>query len=151
MRPIKCLAIDDEPMAQSIHSTETHLLVKEGYKYVNVQVDEICYIKGMNEYVQLCFVDRKPVVAHISMQQIKEKLPAHFLQVHRSYIVNMLRIKEIERLRILMADNTRIAVSESFKPAFMNYLRLHALTKNDRDIDTDKTADAFSGSCPRNP
>ncbi len=65
-------------------SDEDYLLVKDGYKYVNVPVADILYIQGMRDYVKIYAEGRKPVVVNTSMTQMKEKLPASFLQVHRS-------------------------------------------------------------------
>lgn len=106
------------------------LYVKVDYKYVNIRIADIMYIKGMNEYVQIYMEERKRLVVHITMKQIKERLPDYFLQVHRSYIVNMKMVKEIERQRIVMDEDTRIAVSDGYKTDFMQYLRTHSLEKD---------------------
>lgn len=105
---------------------EEYLLVKDGYKYVTIQVADIQYIQGMRDYVQIYASGRTPVVASTSMAQIKEKLPDFFLQVHRSYIVNMRKVGEIEHLRIIVGDR-RIPVSNSYRQAFMEFLRQHSL------------------------
>ena len=111
--------------------TSTHLLVKEGYKYVNIKIADILYVKGLNEYVQIFSLERvgKPIVAYITMKQLREKLPSNFLQVHRSYIVNMDRVKEIERMRITIDDQTLIPVSDNYKKDFVDYLHAHSLEK----------------------
>lgn len=62
------------------------------------------------------------------MAQIKEKLPPCFLQVHRSWIVNIRKVKEIERMRIVIGGE-RIPVGDSYKQQFMEFLRLHTLDK----------------------
>lgn len=109
----------------------SHLLVKEGYKYVNIKIADILYVKGLNEYVQIFSLERKgkPIVAYTTMKQLREKLPSNFLQVHRSYIVNMEHVKEIERLRITIDEHTLIPVSDNYKKDFSDYLRTHSLEK----------------------
>ena len=105
------------------------IYVKVNYKYVNIKIADIVYAKGMNEYVQLFVLNGKPLMAYITMKQLKERLPSYFLQVHRSYIVNMHEVKEIDRLRIVINDETRIPVSESYKKEFMDYMDLHLINK----------------------
>lgn len=105
------------------------IYVKVDYRYVNIKFADIVYAKGMNEYVQLFVANSKPLMAYITMKQLKERFPSYFLQVHRSYIVNMRQVKEIERMRIIIADGTRIPVSENYKKDFMDYLNLHSLNK----------------------
>lgn len=106
------------------------IYVKVDYRYVNIKIADIVYVKGMNEYVQLFVTGGKPLVAYITLKQIKERFPAYFLQVHRSYIVNMRQVKEIERLRIVFSDGTRVPVSENYKKSFMDYMNLHSLNKS---------------------
>ncbi len=112
----------------------THLLVKEGYKYVNIKIADILYVKGMNEYVQIFSLERvgKPIVAYITMKQLKEKLPSNFLQVHRSYIVNMDHVKEIERMRITIDEETLIPVSDNYRKDFVEFLHAHSLEKTSK-------------------
>lgn len=109
-------------------SDEDYLLVKDGYKYVNVLIADILYIQGMRDYVKIYAEGRKPVVVNTSMTQMKEKLPACFLQVHRSWIVNIRLVKEIERMRIVIGEE-RIPIGDSYKQQFMEFLRLHSLEK----------------------
>ena len=71
---------------------------------------------------------KKSVIVNTSMTQIKEKLPACFLQVHRSWIVNIKKVKEIERMRIVIGEE-RIPVGDSYRQQFMEFLRLHSLDK----------------------
>lgn len=109
-------------------SDEDYLLVKDGYKYVNVRIDSITHIQGMRDYVKICTESGKSVIGSISMAQIKEKLPSCFLQVHRSWIVNIKKVKEIERMSIVIGEE-RIPVGDSYRQQFMEFLRLHSLDK----------------------
>ena len=106
-------------------SDEDYLLVKDGYKYVNICIADILYIQGMRDYVKIYTEGKKSVIVNTSMTQIKEKLPACFLQVHRSWIK---KVKEIERMRIVIGEE-RIPVGDSYRQQFMEFLRLHSLDK----------------------
>lgn len=105
------------------------IYVKVDYRYVNVRIADIIYVKGMSEYVRLFVGGGKPLTAYITMKQLKEHLPSHFLQVHRSYIVNMRQVREIERMRIVIDEDTRIPVGENYKKEFLDYLDSHSLNK----------------------
>ena len=67
-------------------------------------------------------------MAGTSMAQIREKLPACFMQVHRSWIVNVRKVREIERMRIVIGGE-RIPVGDNYKQQFLDFLRLHTLDK----------------------
>ncbi len=105
------------------------IYVKVDYRYVNVRIADIIYVKGMSEYVRLFVGGGKPLTAYITMKQLKEHLPSHFLQVHRSYIVNMRQVREIERMRIVIDEDTRIPIGENYKKEFLDYLDSHSLNK----------------------
>ena len=76
--------------------------MKSDCRVVRIDINNIRYIEGMSEYVRI-FVEgeNKPVITLASLQKMEERLPAHFMRVHRSYIVNLRKITEISRLRII--------------------------------------------------
>ena len=72
-----------------------HLFLKVEHRLVKVRYDEILYIKGLKDYVKVICKDRR-VLSLISMKKLLEQLPAEFIRVHRSYILSLDRIDEIE-------------------------------------------------------
>jgi DNA-binding LytR/AlgR family response regulator len=106
------------------------LFVKVDYRYVRVSLADIRFIKGYGEYLQI-FVRGKsaPLVTLSSFAAVRERLTEDFLQVHRSYIVNMNHVEQIERSRLIMDAENVIPVSDSFKQAFQQYLATRAVGK----------------------
>mgnify|MGYP000591587473 FL=1 len=49
-------------------------------------------------------------------------LPPNFMRVHRSYIVNLNKITEISRFRILFSKDVYIPIGENYKEQFMAYI-----------------------------
>jgi len=105
-----------------------YLLKPFDFKYVSIRTTDILYIQGMRDYAQIHVEGRKPVMAGTSMAQIREKLPPCFMQVHRSWIVNVRKVREIERMRIVIGGE-RIPVGDNYKQQFLDFLRLHTLDK----------------------
>lgn len=106
------------------------IYVKTDYRYVRIRPDDICYIEGMNEYLRIHLsTDNGTIVTHSTMKHILKNLPENFLQVHRSFIVNMDRIVETERASILMDGDTRIPVGDIYKDGFFNYLKSRSIGK----------------------
>lgn len=104
------------------------IFVKVDYRYVRVGLADIRYIKGYGEYLQIHTRDSaNPLLTLSSFSQIKEKLPADFLQVHRSYVVNMNAIQSISKNRIIMDADTYIPVGDSYKDTFQSYLATHSI------------------------
>ena len=65
----------------------------------------------------------KPVVTLLSMRKLEERLPQEmFMRVHRSYIVNLRKITEVSRLRIIFNKNIYIPVGDNYKERFTEYI-----------------------------
>jgi len=59
----------------------------------------------------------------MGIKKLIEHLPSEkFMQVHRSFIVNLTKITTIERNRIIFDPDVYIPVSEQYKDAFQSYL-----------------------------
>lgn len=106
-----------------------YLFLKVDYRYVKVCINDILYVEGMNEYLKIHLKDEDPLLIHTTFKQLNGHLPDNFLQVHRSYVVNMNHIQEVERSMILLAGGKRISVSDSNKDMFMNYLNRYMIRK----------------------
>lgn len=115
--------------AYAEYAVDSYKVQAVDYRYVRVELDDIVYIEGMNEYLKIKTVSGDPFLTHTTFRQMNEKLPENFLQAHRSYVVNMKHVKEIERSVILMTDGTHISISDSNKDTFMQYLQRHGLKK----------------------
>lgn len=103
------------------------IFVKSDYKLVKLQLHKIQYIEGLKDYVKIYVDDRPhPVVALLSMKMFEEMLPASFIRVHRSFIVNLDKITVIERNRIVFGK-TYIPVSDSYKDKFLEFINRRTL------------------------
>ena len=103
---------------------EESLFVKSEYSMIRIRFDEIKYIEGMSDYVRIYIEGRdKPVMSLLSIKGLEERLPSdRFMRVHRSYIVNLEKIREVTRLRIVFG-NTYIPVGENYKDKFNSYIK----------------------------
>ena len=58
----------------------------------------------------------------MNMKAIEQMLPAsRFIRVHRSFIVQKSKIREIERNRIVFGD-VYIPIGDSYKQAFLDFI-----------------------------
>jgi two-component system LytT family response regulator len=106
-----------------------NVFLKVDYRYIRVSLKDIVFIEGMNEYLKIHLVSGDPYLVHTSFKQINNHLPENFLQVHRSYVVNVNHICEVERSVILLKGGKRISVSDSNKDMFMAYLKNRCLSR----------------------
>jgi len=108
---------------ESLSTTANHLFVKSEYKLIRIELDDIKYIESQHEYIKIHLINSNPVMTQVSLKSIGEQLPSdRFMQVHRSFIVNLARVSEIERNRIVFNENVYIPVSEQYKEKFQEYI-----------------------------
>ena len=99
------------------------IYVKSEYRIIQVNLNDIVYIEGLKDYVKIYLSNQaKPILSLMSMKSLEEQLPSFsFMRVHRSYIVNLNKIKTIERDRIIFG-NVYIPISDKYKADFQKYL-----------------------------
>lgn len=105
------------------HPAPGFITVKSEYRLVRIPVAEIDYIEGLKDYVKIVLADgSRPVLTLMSMKSLEEMLPeASFMRVHRSFIVNMDKVRVIERNCVVMGRQL-IPVSESARKRFFSAL-----------------------------
>ena len=99
------------------------IFVKTDYRVVKVTIADIRYIEAMSEYLKIHVEgEAKPVVTLLSMKKMEERLPENFMRIHRSYIVNLSKIQEINKNRIIMDAETYLPIGDMYKEAFQKYI-----------------------------
>ena len=106
------------------------IFLKTDYRVVKVSISDIRYIEAMSEYLKI-FIEgeAKPIVTLLSMKKMEEKLPENFMRIHRSYIVNLTKIQEINKNRIIMDAETFLPIGDMYKEAFQKYIDTKFLGK----------------------
>lgn len=115
----------------SMKNTE-FIIVKSDYRLVQLKTDSIQYVEGLKDYVKI-ITDDDPsgIVTQLSMKSIEKVLPApYFVRVHRSFIVNMAKIKKFDRHKIEMGSKG-IPVGEGYRQAINEYIDSR-IVKEDR-------------------
>jgi two-component system LytT family response regulator len=100
-----------------------YIFVKAEHRLIRIQLSEIKYIEGSNEYIIIHLTKDKPLTTLMRMKNIELMLPTtHFMRIHRSFIVNLNHVKVIERNRIVFDDKIYIPVGEQYKENFQKFL-----------------------------
>ncbi len=93
---------------------EAPIFLKAGSKTNILQMKDILYIEGMNEYLKIHLHERQ-IVLKRSLKSIMDSLPEDvFLRVHRSYIISSLHVKSFTSLHVELADKT-IPISSKYR------------------------------------
>jgi two-component system, LytTR family, response regulator LytT len=99
------------------------IFVKEGKMFTKVSFDEILYVEQDRNYVEIHTLHRVHPVRSSLKDFIKNLPPKKFLQVHRSFIVNISSITAINSDMIKVKEK-EIPVSKTFKDELLSMIRL---------------------------
>ncbi len=95
--------------------SEDFLFVKSEGKFIKLAFNEISFIEGVKDYVNIHFTDPKkiPILSLNRMKYLESILPASFKRVHKSFIVNLKAIDYIERNSIVIGRE-RIPMGDKY-------------------------------------
>ncbi len=123
--------VDPERLIQALDKVQTHIgvvaaaktsseriPVEKGGKKILVPIDQIRYIEAKDDY-SCIYIDTDRYLSTISLAQLENKLSPHgFFRVHRSYIVNLEYVEDVEvvssgnlQLGIQGVEDKKISVS----------------------------------------
>ena len=106
------------------------VFLKTGQRIIKVSIPAIRYIESMSEYLKVWVEGlQKPIITLVSMAKMAENLPRYFMRIHRSYIINLNKIQEVKRNRVLMDAQTMLPIGDLYKEAFLTYLKKKSLGK----------------------
>lgn len=110
----------DLPQPGSLQSFLERLAVRDSGRIFFVRASEIDWIEAQDDYVQLHLGDRAHLVRE-RMHYLEARLdPRRFVRIHRSSIVNIDRVKELQpffhgEYSVLLEDGTRLKLSRNYR------------------------------------
>lgn len=104
-------------------SGENVLFVNIDRRLIKIDFDSIYLVAAKGDYIVIK-TEQKNYIVHSTLKKIEVKLPDHtFLKIHRSYIINVSKIIDIEDNCVLIKKEI-IPISRSNRPILMKRLNL---------------------------
>ena len=72
--------------------------------YVKVRYSDVLYIEAFSDFVKIYTSKSHVHITLVSMKNIEKSLPANFLRIHRSYIINTTHVTAVNGSRVLMGE-----------------------------------------------
>lgn len=113
------------PVAQEPVATAKYIFVKSGKQLIKVEYDKILYLEALKEYVNIMTADSKMMI-YKRMKELEEQLPANFIRIHNSHIVNIDHVQHIADNQVVIGK-ARLAVSASYREAFLRRINQRLL------------------------
>lgn len=105
-------------------SAEETFYIKSSGKFIRLKYTEVLFIESLGDYVKYVTEDDKSYVAHSTLKMVEEKMSkGSFMKVHRSFIVNLDKIKDIKNYNLVIAGKT-LPISKALKSEVLKRLKL---------------------------
>lgn len=119
----------DKLNQQNLQENKIMLNTNDGAIFV--QVKDIIKLESESNYTILYLENNKKIIASKTLSVFEEMLePLNFLRVHRSFVINLTKIKNIENdannYFAKMTDNSKVEISRRKKKEFFEKITYHS-------------------------
>ncbi len=100
------------PEAETSAVSGDYFFVKCDGKIEKIHYDDLLYVEAMLNYVVL-YTESRKIIVYLTLKGILDQLPVNrFLKVHKSYIINLGKIKSIDKTEISIG-NFSVPISQN--------------------------------------
>jgi DNA-binding LytR/AlgR family response regulator len=101
------------------------IFVKSKSRLIKLNTKDIFFIEALKDYVVINTINKRYTI-HSTMKDIERKMPQDFfLRVHRSYIVRLDKIAQIEQPNLILEENNKIIpIGGSYKEELIKRINL---------------------------
>ena len=115
--------VRSEDFEKAEATTDNELYVNIDRRLIKIDISSIYLVEARGDYINIK-AEKQNFTVHSTLKKIEEKLPRDlFLKVHRSYIINVKKIIDIEDNSVLIKKDV-VPVSRSNRPELMRRLNL---------------------------
>lgn len=112
-------------MKSNSQKKESFLIVKDSYSNVQINRNDIMYIEGSGNYINIFTLNQKLVIRR-SLDWIEAELPnLSFIRIHRSFIINTNHVQRISQKSVFI-NEIEIPVSRTYHGRITEYLNKHS-------------------------
>ena len=120
-KAIAKLKTQQEPEGKEETKEATFMLIKADGRFYKINYADLLYIEGQHEYVSF-YTRGKRITGLYSLKSLEDQLPSdQFIRIHKSYIVSIDEIQEIEPSAITVAGQ-KLPIGGSYRDALMERL-----------------------------
>lgn len=94
-------------------NTKSILMIKSGTKQYRTSISDILYLEKSGNYMEYQ-LGNKTILARESIQEALSALPEHFIQIHKSIIINLHKIEFLDKENVSI-NGKLLPIGSSFR------------------------------------
>lgn len=104
LKTIEILKLENNNSHNKAELDSQDILIKSKHQLIKIHISDILYIESMHKYVKIFTSDNKYTTL-FALSAIEKELPQNiFYRCHRSFIINLNRVKLIDGNRVVLND-----------------------------------------------
>ena len=117
---VKDRFLENSSEKSNIEENDFFFVKSEG-KQVKVYFQEILYIEGLRDYVNIKTTSDELIILE-NLKNLENLLPKYFKRIHKSYIVNLQKITSIDGNKVFI-EKFPVNIGETYKVSFQNWFK----------------------------
>jgi len=110
------------PAEQEIKDDKNEIFARVDGRYVRIPLQDILYIESIGDYIRV-ITRQKPFIIHSTLRNIQDRLGNRdFFKIHRSYIVNLTKVVDIEDTNLVVNDKV-LPISRAHRPDLLKKIQ----------------------------
>ncbi|MDG4650753.1 LytR/AlgR family response regulator transcription factor [Chryseobacterium arthrosphaerae] len=99
----------------------THFFVKSSGRQHRIGFHEIFYIESIKDYVNIRTETEEYIVLD-TLKSMESQLPERFIRIHKSFIINLDKVKSIGARKVILAD-VEVPIGDSYRNKLLERLK----------------------------
>ncbi|MDY0930046.1 LytTR family DNA-binding domain-containing protein [Chryseobacterium sp. CFBP8996] len=99
-----------------------HFFVKSSGQQHRINFDEILYVESIKDYVNIKTESQEYIVLD-TLKSLENQLPANFTRIHKSFILNLDKVKSLNSKKVILISEHEISVGEMYKSNLLEKLK----------------------------
>lgn len=91
-----------------------HFFVKSSGQQHRINFEDVFYVESIKDYVNIKTQNQEYIVLD-TLKSLENKLPENFIRVHKSFILNIDKVKSISLKKVILSSEQEIPIGESYK------------------------------------
>lgn len=99
-----------------------HFFVKSSGQQHRINFNEILYVESIKDYVNIKTEAQEYIVLD-TLKSLENQLPEGFIRVHKSFILNIGKVKSIGLKKVILLSEQEIPIGESYKMNLLDKIK----------------------------
>lgn len=101
---------------------DSHFFVKSSGQQHRINFDEILYVESLKDYVNIKTENKEYIILD-TLKSLESQLPEIFLRIHKSFIINLNKIKSVSSKKVILITEHEVPVGDIYRAAFLEKIR----------------------------